>query len=261
MLTAAALAALAAWLVVPGPPASRFRRLEAARARPRSIAWKVAPPVTAGVVAAGLVVVVMGPGALGWAVAVGVSGGTVCWMVLARISARRARRRADEVARAARLLSSLLNAGQIPTVALGEAAADFPVLAPAASSAQVGGDIAAALRQGASAPGGDGLRTIAAAWQVSSRSGAPVAGVLRRVADSLRLERQVAEIVETELAAARTSGQIMAALPFAAVALGFFAGVNSLEFIFGAGLGQWLCAAAVVLTAAGLMWIERLAKR
>ena len=257
----ALLAGVAVWLVVPSAPGVGLRRLQSMSKTPRHRALRATPPVLVGLAAAGVVLVGGGPAVLGWAITAGVAGATVCWLVLRRVAARQARERAFEVAESARLLSSLLATGQIPTEALRETAKDFPVLAPAAAAAKLGGDVPAALRSSAGTEGSEGLRTVAAAWQVSSRSGAPVAGVLQGVAEALRQERRVAEIVETELATARTSGQIMAALPFAAVALGFFAGTNSLEFLFGAGLGQWLCAVAVLLTAVGLVWIERLAKR
>ena len=95
---------------------------------------------------------------------------------------------------------------------------------------------------------------------MSERSGAPIAGVLEQVAENLRQEHQLAEVVETELSSARASGHIMAVLPFGAVGLGFLAGGNPLDFIFGAALGQWLALVAVALTAVGVVWTERLAK-
>ena len=147
---------------------------------------------------------------------------------------------AEECARAARILASLLRAGQIPTAALREAAADCPVLEPAAAAAAIGADVPRTLEAAASRPGQDGMRSVAAAWRVSERSGAPVAECLARVAENLRRQRQLQAVVEAELAAARASGRIMAALPFLAAGLGFAAGVT--------------------LTASGVLWIDRLAQ-
>ena len=255
------LAFASAWLAVEPPAARRLHRLEP-RAEARVVrAWRVAPAASVGL-GLGLVgFILLGPTGLGWAAAAGIAGGTIAWLVLERVHHRRARARADEVAQAARLLSSLLRSGQIPTEALREAADDYPILAPAAAASRLGIDVTGALRAGAAQPGAGGMATIAAAWQVSAASGAPVASVLQRVAEALRSERRVAQVVETELAAARASGHIMAVLPFAAVGLGVFAGVNPLEFLLGAALGQILSLVAVTLTAVGVVWIERLARR
>lgn len=261
MLIPMSLAGVATWLVVPGSPSSRIRRLDTVPLTVRARSWRIAPALAAGIGAGVVTLLLLGLGSLGWAIAAAIAVGTCTWLILDHLSAFRARKRADEVAGAARLLASLLRSGQIPMEALREAAIDFPVLREAASTSQVGGDVATALEAGSLRRGAEGLATIAAAWRVSERSGAPVAGVLQRVSDSLRQERRVREIVETELAAARASGRIMAVLPFGAVGLGFFAGVNPLEFLFGAWLGQWLSCVAVALTAIGVVWIERLAKR
>lgn len=256
-----ALAFTSTWLLLGPSGVRRLRRAEAQPTVVRSRSWRIAPALGVGLAAGLLVALVLGAGGLGWAAAAGIASGTCSWLVLARLHAKRARRRADEVAHAARLLASLLRSGQIPTQALREAADDFPVLSRAASASRLGADVAAALRAAAEAPGAGGMATIAAAWRVSERSGAPVASVLERVSEALRSERRVAEVVESELASARASGHIMAVLPFAAVGLGFMVGVNPLEFLFGAGLGQVLAAVAVTLTALGVVWIERLARR
>ena len=160
---------------------------------------------------------------------------------------------------AARVLSSLLKAGQIPSAALAEAAEDCPLLATAATAARLGGDVATELRTAAGRPGREGLALVAAAWQVSERSGAPVADVLATVAENLRRERQLGAVVETELSAARTSGHIMAALPFLALALGFAAGGNPVDFLLEGPIGQMLILVGVALTAVGVVWIDRLA--
>lgn len=258
MLTAA-LAGITGWLAVGAHPNSALRRLSPARARRRR-SWRVTPVMAAALVAFGVVVFLLGLGGLGWAVAAAVAAGTVCWLVLERRRANAAGKRSQQVADAARLLASLLRSGQIPTVALREAADDHPLLTEAAYASALGADVPAALRRTAQLPGAEGLESVAAAWQVSARSGAPVAGVLEQVADTLRQARQLAEVVETELSSARASGHIMAVLPFGALGLGFFAGGNPLEFIFGAALGQWLAVTAVGLTALGVIWTERLAR-
>ena len=65
-----------------------------------------------------------------------------------------------------------------------------------------------------------------------------MADVLAQVAGNLRRQRQLHSVIDAELAAARTSGHIMAALPFLAVGLGYLAGADPVAFLFGGVLGQ-----------------------
>ncbi|SDL79517.1 type II secretion system F family protein [Tessaracoccus oleiagri] len=255
------LAGAAAWLVVPGPGRASLARLSVVPTTRRSRSLRLAPVAAVALGAGSVVLVLLGPSGLGWAVTAAILAGLLTWFVTDRARRAAARRRGRSVAAAARLLASLLWSGQIPVHALREAAAEHGVLREAAATAALGGDVPAVLRAREHEPGGHGLGMIAAAWRVSERSGAPVAGVLEGVAETLREEQRVSGIVETELATARASGQIMAVLPVGAVGLGFLGGTNSLEFLFGHPVGQWLCAVAMGLTAAGTLWIERLARR
>ena len=83
--------------------------------------------------------------------------------------------------------------------------------------------------------------------------------MLARVAADLRRRQQLRAVVDSELAAARATGQIMAVLPFAAIGLGFAAGTNPVAFLVGGVPGQLLLLAGVLLTAAGVLWIDKLA--
>lgn len=221
-------------------------------AEPRHVVWAVPFMVVIAAAAAGAE-------AVGWVAAVSVAGGTIAWIAITSVRRRRAKRAFEQVAHAARLLASLLRAGQIPTVALEEAATECPILIRAAAASRLGSDVAAELARSSRAPGRDGLALMAAAWRVSERSGAPIAAVLATVAENLRHRRQLEALLETELAAARTSGRIMAALPFLALALGVLGGGDPLGFLLHHELGQWLILAGVALTAGGVVWIDRLA--
>ncbi|MFT3887923.1 MAG: type II secretion system F family protein [Arachnia sp.] len=257
-MTAAILAGLAAALLLGSAPARALDRLTPSQAGParRAARW---PWLVAG--AAGLLLVGAwwGVRPLGWVVTFAVAGGTVARLVATHRAAQRARRAAEDCARAAGLLASLLRAGQIPSEALATAAEDCPVLGTAAAAARLGTDVPAELARASARPGCAGLARIGAAWQVCQESGAPIAPALSVVADALRADRRLAAMVEAELAAARMSGRIMAALPFAAVGLGFAAGVNPVAFLLGQPLGGLLVLAGVVLTAVGVLWIDRLA--
>lgn len=255
-MIAALVAGLAAAVVVGSPPARHLRRLEVLEVASRR-RWPRRLPL------AGLALVVTalvgGARLVLWALTAGVIAATAGWLVTRHRRRRREAQAAEECARATRILASLLRSGQIPTIALAEAASDCPVLEPAAAASRMGADVAASLRRLAAVPGQGGLGAVAAAWAVSERSGAPIATVLARVADNLRRQRQLQAVIDGELAAARASGNIMAALPFLAVGLGFAVGVNPVAFLTRNVLGQVLILVGVSLTAAGVLWIDRLA--
>lgn len=254
-MSAALVGALALWFLIgPAPGLARLAPPRARRQR-RLPPWLILLSVS-GVGAAGAI----GARAVGWLAVLSIAVGTAGWILLAERRRRAASERAGQCALAARALSSLLKSGQIPSAALAEAARDAPVLAPAAAAARLGADIGAELERASSVPGQAGMAAVAAAWRISERSGAPVAEVLAEVAENLRRQRQLQAVIDAELAAARTSGNIMAALPLFAVGLGFVAGTNPVEFLLGGVLGQVLVLLAVTLTAGGVLWIDRLAQ-
>ena len=207
------------------------------------------------------VAVVFGIREAGWGLVAVIAAGTAAW-VLRRSAQERARRnRADETTRVTVGLAMLLRAGQIPTAALAEAATDCDALAPVAAVANLGGDVPAALQEVAQTPGREGLARVAGAWRVAERTGAPVASVLLQVAEGLRAERELAGVVEAELAMARGSARIMAFLPLGALLLGSFVGADPLGFLLENPLGLVLALAGVGLAAAGVVWTEKLAVR
>jgi len=244
---------VALWM---GPPREAvLRRLEDSAAPGSRRLVPVVATVALTVVACALLV---GTWLAWWASAV-ILGGTVAWIVEKRRRRRQATRAAEQVAQGARLLASLLRAGQIPSAALAEAARDCPVLERAAGAAALGGDAGEALTDAAGQAGRGQLALVAAAWRLSERSGAPMAETLARVAESLRHGRALGALIDAELAAARASGHIMAGLPFAAVGLGVAVGADPLDFLFHGTAGPVLVLVASVLTAAGVLWTERLA--
>lgn len=196
----------------------------------------------------------------GWTAVAGIVIGTAAWVLSSARRDTRIRKRRDEVARETMGLAMLLRAGQIPFLALMEAARDSAELAPVAASARLGGDVAAAFREAAQTPGREGLARVAAAWQVAERSGAPIATVLLQVAEGLRREREVAGMVEAELAMARGSARIMAVLPLGALLLGALVGADPVGFLVSHPLGLVLALIGVSLGAVGVYWTERLSR-
>lgn len=256
-MTTALLFTLAAVLAVGRPAEQELRRLQSPVEHRR--ARSVSLVVPACVVLA-LVWAVAGTRVVGWVVVGGVVAVTSAWLVHGTRKDRRHIRERGDTARAARTLALLLQAGQIPTRALEDAAADCPVLAPAALTGRLGGDVGAALEDSGRLPGRDGLAKVSAAWRVSERTGAPISVVLSRVAENLRQDRHLAGVVAAELAAARASGRIMALLPFVAIAAGTLVGANPITFLFGSWMGETALIAGVVLAATGVVWTERIAR-
>ncbi|HEX6887131.1 MAG TPA: type II secretion system F family protein, partial [Candidatus Nanopelagicales bacterium] len=128
-------------------------------------------------------------------------------------------------------LAAELAAGQPPGAAL-EAAARACRTDPcprARAAARTGGDVAAALRQDAHAPGAEGLAALAACWEVAAHSGAGLEQAVRRLADGMRATREARAQLDAEVAAARASAKLLAALPLFGVALGQWLGADPLE--------------------------------
>jgi len=244
---AAVLAAAAAWLLVPG------------RIAPSS-------PVRAGEGRLGLLAVV-GLGAWvvprGWWVPLALLG---CGCLAARalwrrrVESRLAEHRAARLAEVCDLLAAELSAGRTAEAALHEAASAWPELRSVADTCRLGGDVPTALRDVARLPGADGLRLLAAAWQVSQRLGAGLAGSTRRVADAVRRDQATRRVVAGELASARATARLVAGLPLVALLMGSGAGGDPWSFLLRAPPG-WVClAGGLGLGFAGLWWIEALAR-
>ncbi|KAA1428225.1 type II secretion system F family protein [Nocardioides antri] len=178
------------------------------------------------------------------------------------------RRRADGVAGRVRArvvemcdgLQAELAAGQTPATALERAAGDWPLLLAASRAGSAGGDVPSALRELATTAGAGDLRIVAAAWQVAHRTGHGLAGALGRVAQELRDAEQTRRVVTGELASARATARLVAALPVVALLMGSGSGADPWSFLLGHPVGLACLAGGVGCGIAGLAWIEALAR-
>ncbi len=247
-LTAAAVAGLAVLLVLPAPVRLVRRR--------RSIPpWAVAPAGGAAVTVA----LLRSPTA---ATLVGI---TAMAAAAGLVLAGRRRRRRTAVEAAARvletceLLAAELAAGQPPGLALRRSTRAWPELLPVAETHDLGGDVAAALRTLSTGPGLQDLRLVAAAWTVAHRAGGGLADAVRRCADTIRAAQATRRVVAGELASARSTARLVAALPVLALAMGAGTGGDPLGFLLGHPLGLACLGGGLALGIAGLWWIEAIA--
>ncbi len=186
-------------------------------------------------------------------------------LVAARMAHSRGRRRAAEVVRARVLevcdeLAAELRAGRTSGEALRRAALEWAPLGPVAETDRLGGDVPSALRGLARTPGADDLVALAAAWHVAHRTGQGLGDALARVGRDLRARRSLRRVVDGELASARSTARLVAALPLLALAMGSGAGGDPWTFLLDSPVGLGCLAAGGALGALGLAWIEAIAR-
>ena len=166
-----------------------------------------------------------------------------------------------EIAHACAALASYLRVGQVPSAALAIAAADCEVLREGHQTRTLGGDVAQVWRHQARREGHSGLLELARAWQVSPESGAPMSSTLEQVATSLAADQALTQVVNSELAAARATGKVMAILPGCGLGIGYLLGGDPARWLL-AGPAGWACLlGGVALACAGVLWIEALARQ
>ena len=257
MAVAAAAAGLACWLALPPPPAARGQvvrsSLVGAVLRPGP-----GPLVAPTAVAAGLLVVLDGTRlALGLVLLAGAAAAAA--LVTRARAARRAAARRAAVVEVCEALAGELRAGQPFVAALAHCVDLWPDLEPVVAAARLGADVPAALRRLARASGAEGLADVAAAWQVSERSGAGLASALAQVARTARARQATRLLVQGELASAQATARLVAGLPVAALAMSAGIGGHPWHFLLGTPVGVACLAGGVAFAFAGLLWIDRIA--
>ncbi|WP_158564323.1 type II secretion system F family protein [Jiangella anatolica] len=259
-LMATVLAGLAAavWAGQPSLLEARLGRPSARRAEPHLRPPRPVVIVAAVVASASTGLAVVGPVGL-VAGLLGVPLGRWGWRRRRRRQARR--RRESDVAEGCVALAGELASGVAPAGALGVVAADWPELfGHAAGRAVLGGDPASALRDTAALPGAGALRAVAAAWEVSERTGAALSSVLVAVADSIRAEATIRREAEAQLASVRATARLMAVLPVATLLLFSAGSGDAAGFLTGTPVGIVCLLLAAGFVAAGLFWVDRVSR-
>jgi tight adherence protein B len=265
---AVAVAGLAGAVAIGGRPSLVRTRLAASagphgvradlrrRRGPRGVSARVqaAAAVTAGVLAG---LVVSGPGL---AVLAGLAAGLFVATRFRTSSTRRHHSTEAAVSEACLLLAAELRSGAHPRHAVSVVGAEWPDLFGAvARRADVDGEVSAALREAASGPGRSALATVAAAWEVSERTGAALSDVLTAVADSLRADSAARREAEAQLSSVRVTARLLAVLPVGTLLLLSGDGA-ALRFLLGTPPGLACLGGTTVLMATGLWWIDRLVR-
>ena len=189
----------------------------------------------------------------------------VCW-VWARLrrntrKAHEARVCSQQIAEIVDSLAAELGAGILAGQALEHLAVDMTMLQSAAAASRMGGDVAGALRVTAQQPGAGGLIELAAAWEVSERSGAPMARVLDCLGDGIRDEREAQREIAAGLGPAKATARLMAVLPIVGLGMGMSMGARPLHVLINTVAGSLCLAAGAALACAGVWWVDQIAAR
>lgn len=108
---------------------------------------------------------------------------------------------------------------------------------------------------------GGAWRDLAAAWEIATTVGAPLADVLRTIAESLTDAASAADDVRIALAEPAGTARLLLWMPFAGLLLGFALGFDTLGVVLGTPIGGGCVVVGLLLIAAARLWTGRLLRR
>ncbi|WP_345449007.1 type II secretion system F family protein [Microbacterium fluvii] len=177
----------------------------------------------------------------------------------------RARRATDAVADSADTvlrLAVLLQAGVTPARAWGHlASSGDPAAGRIEAQLALGTPLAEAVRVAAAGARGDGWDDIAAAWEVATTVGAPLAETLRGLSVALRDAQQTTDDVRVALAEPAGTARLLGWLPLVGAGLGAALGFDTVGVLFGTLGGLACLIGGGALALAGRGWSARLVAR
>jgi tight adherence protein B len=172
------------------------------------------------------------------------------------MSKKRKRTGFADVAEVAQRLAVLLGAGVPPGAAWGYLGAAG---ARIAAAIEAGADVAGAIRaEATSASDRPAWAAIAAAWQVATDAGAPLASTLREFAATLRSLEQIERNVVSALAAPRATARMVMVLPVIGILFGAVLGFNTFGVLVTTPAGLACLASGGVLMLIARGWNRRL---
>ncbi|MFK4100771.1 type II secretion system F family protein [Streptomyces sp. NPDC019531] len=128
------------------------------------------------------------------------------------------------------------------------------------AAARFGGDVPGALAVAARRPGAEGLSGLAACWRVAVDQGAGLAAGLDRLEGALRAERDQRADLRAQLAGARSTAWMLAALPALGLGLGAALGADPLRVLLHTGSGLGCLLVGGVLEGVGMWWAMRIVR-
>ncbi|MFF0014528.1 type II secretion system F family protein [Streptomyces sp. NPDC005374] len=128
------------------------------------------------------------------------------------------------------------------------------------AAARFGGDVPRALAAGARQPGAEGLLGLAACWRVAVDQGAGLAAGLDRLEGALRAERDQRDDLRAQLAGARSTAWMLAALPALGLGLGAALGADPLHVLLHTGSGLGCLLVGGLLEGLGMWWAMRIVR-
>ncbi|WP_447913326.1 type II secretion system F family protein [Microbacterium phyllosphaerae] len=159
-----------------------------------------------------------------------------------------------DTATSVQTLAVLLQAGAVPVVAWRHLASIGDVHAESiVARIDAGAPLIAAIE----AEGG-AWQDLAAAWEVATTVGAPLAEVLRMIAETLRDAASAADDVRIALAEPAGTARLLLWMPLAGLLLGFALGFDTVGVIVGTPSGAGCVVAGLLLVLAARMWTARL---
>ena len=170
--------------------------------------------------------------------------------------------RLDAVASTVQRLAVLLTAGVTPASAWEyldrDASAIIESVAVLAARGTPVGDAVLASAEKVPASERPAWRALAAAWQVATEAGAPLAPSLRSFASSLRSLSDAQREIAVALAAPVATARLVTALPAVGIVFGMLLGFNTLAVLFGTVPGAVCLVVGVVLMLVARTWNRRL---
>ncbi|QTV80044.1 type II secretion system F family protein [Microbacterium sp. NIBRBAC000506063] len=156
-----------------------------------------------------------------------------------------------------RTLAVLLQAGAAPQTAWRHLAeSGEPTASRITARVDAGDDLLAAI-----AAEGEAWRDVAAAWEVATTVGAPLAEVLRALAETLQDAAAASDDVRVALAEPAGTAKLMLWLPAAGLLLGLALGFDTLRVVFTTLPGALCVAAGLALVFVARRWTRALLRK